>query len=95
VSEVIRIKLTADQAEQLSTPAEPQKLDVTLRRVEGNRSAYHRLVRHRFLCGLLTPFRCAKCRNWALDPIGRNAKHSFLCQSCTDPAQTSGNGGGQ
>jgi hypothetical protein len=70
----------------LSTPAEPQKLAVTLRRVEGNRSAYRRLVLDRYAAGLLDPFLCSACHNWALDPMGRHGKREWLCHACYDKA---------
>jgi hypothetical protein len=71
----------------LSVPSSQAQLVRSLPRLEGNSSDYRRLIHHRFLYGLLTPFLCASCRRWALDPVGRNSKHSFLCQSCTDTAR--------
>jgi hypothetical protein len=44
--------------------------------------SYQLRVRHRLLCGLLTPFRCSSCGELAFDPLGRNSKHEFLCGRC-------------
>jgi hypothetical protein len=46
------------------------------------RHAYWRLLVSRFKAGLLEPFRCAKCRVVALDPIGWSGPREPLCERC-------------
>jgi hypothetical protein len=47
-------------------------------------ASYQRLCFGRFLDGLLDPFICIRCHRVSLDPIARNSKRQFLCQSCAD-----------
>jgi len=46
--------------------------------------SYQFRVRHRILCGLLTPFQCSECGELAFDPLGRNSKQEFLCGRCAE-----------
>jgi len=80
-------KASATSDHVFSVPADQQLLVDNLRRVGGD---YHRLVLGRYYRGLLAPFVCSKCGQPALDPMGRNAKRGWLCQSCADGVQPIG-----
>jgi hypothetical protein len=60
------------------------KTDETIS-TESHLGRQRRLLRARFNSGLLRPFICSRCHRVALDPIGRNGKREFLCESCSDP----------
>ena len=48
------------------------------------RVRYLALVAGRYTRRLLEPFVCYACGVNSLDPIGRNAKHEFLCDRCSE-----------
>jgi hypothetical protein len=53
-------------------------------KVTANEVSYNKIIRSRFLQGLLQPFQCAGCGIVERDALGWNGPKKPLCWSCAD-----------